>query len=517
MSYSSLTIRSHKFILSLFIIILSTATSGNAQDTVLTVTYKGSFDSLQSRILHQKRYVQVYTPPSYKPGSSQKYDVLYVLDGGNWNTSLITQIQRFIEAQGQMPPTIIVSVMGIDRNIELTPTHLDSWQAPTGGADNFLGFLKDELIPYINTNYPSDGDNTLWGHSLGGMFVVYALLKEPNTFKSYIAVDPSLWWDNILVPKLAAAKLPTLSDSTITLFISGRQGPGFHEMRIDSMEAILKLTAPKTLTWNIARYKDETHSSIRLKSTYEGLKFTYAGHSGTIEFIPMGGIVVKDKPFKLWYFDDTSKVHYTLDGTVPTSSSADAQREISLDGPAHVTFKRIMNRSRYDKTVSGDFIDGKTLKTISKPKNAKGGGLHYVYYEGNKDQLRDIKNIKPVQTGTINKDFDFKKLGSKSDYFLLADGTLEVKEEGYYVFYFKAGTGSKLFLGNNLLLQWKEFEHREVLTYIVPLTKGFYPVRLEYFNKKEEAVLPLYYITPSIMAGMDPVPVPAELEYSKTD
>ncbi len=52
--------------------------------------------------------MKVFIPAGYKAGSSDKYDVLYVLDGGNWNTSLITQIQHFIEAQERMPPTIIV-------------------------------------------------------------------------------------------------------------------------------------------------------------------------------------------------------------------------------------------------------------------------------------------------------------------------------------------------------------------------------------------------------------------------
>ena len=121
-----------------------------SQDTLLTVAYKGKLDSINSTVLKQKRFVQVFVPTSYKPGSSDKYDVLYVLDGGNWNMSIVTQLQRFIQNEGHMPPTIIVSVMGIDRNIELTPTVLKTWNAPTGGADNFLAYIRDELIPYIN-------------------------------------------------------------------------------------------------------------------------------------------------------------------------------------------------------------------------------------------------------------------------------------------------------------------------------------------------------------------------------
>src|SRR5262249_9852612 len=109
-----------------------------AQDTLLTVSYTGRLDSLNSEVLKQKRYVQVFVPSAYKEGSAEKYDVLYVLDGGNWNISLVNFIQRFLQNEGLIPPTIIVSVMGIDRNPELTPTVLKTWNAPTGGADNFL-------------------------------------------------------------------------------------------------------------------------------------------------------------------------------------------------------------------------------------------------------------------------------------------------------------------------------------------------------------------------------------------
>src|ERR1051325_2996191 len=103
-----------RFFLILLIITGSVVHSAKAQDTVLTVPYKGTLDSINSAILKQKRYIQVFVPPAYKPGSTDKYDVLYVLDGGNWNTGLMTQVQHFVEGEGNMPPTIIVSVMGID-------------------------------------------------------------------------------------------------------------------------------------------------------------------------------------------------------------------------------------------------------------------------------------------------------------------------------------------------------------------------------------------------------------------
>jgi predicted alpha/beta superfamily hydrolase len=252
----------------LFFVLFDFITSVAAQDTLLPATYHGKLDSINSIVLHQKRFIQVFVPSTYKPGTRDTYDVLYVLDGGNWSMNVVSQVNRFLKNEGLMPPTIIVSVMGIDRNIELTPTVLKTWLAPTGGADKFLAYISDELIPYINKNYPSNGDNTLWGHSLGGMFATFAMLKKPTLFKSYIAIDPSLWWDNSYVPKMAAHNLENLTDTTITLFISSRDAPSFHDMKIDTMETILKKYAPSNLKWKLTSYPGETHSSIRLKGTY---------------------------------------------------------------------------------------------------------------------------------------------------------------------------------------------------------------------------------------------------------
>ena len=245
---------------SLLIVLLGLAKLAAAQDTVLTVTYSDRLDSLNSAILQQKRYIQVFLPADYTPGSPGKYDVLYVLDGGNWNTGLITRIQRFVEDQGHIPPTIIVSVMGIDRNVELTPTHLDSWKG-SGGGEKFLGYITKELIPHIDSTYPTNGDN-----------------------------------------------------------VSGREGQ-LHDMRIDTLETVLKTSAPPGLNWKIVPYKEETHSSVRLKTTYDGLKFTYAGLVSDIQFAPDSGILLKDSPARIWYFDDTARMHYTLDGTTPTEAS----------------------------------------------------------------------------------------------------------------------------------------------------------------------------------------------------
>ncbi len=348
--------------------------------------------------------IQVFLPLDYKAGSTEKYDVLFVLDGGNWNTGLVCYQQRFVQDQGFTPSTIIISVMGIDRNAELTPSHLDDWKG-SGGAKDFLEFITTELIPHVNKNYPSNGDNALWGHSLSGMFVIYALLTKPTSFKSYIAVDPSCWWDNCLIPKMAASKLPTLQGVDATLFIGGRDTAGLRDMKIDSMINVLKNTAPASAHWKAVSYPGESHSSVRLKATYDGLKYIYEGFGGDIEVYPQAGIVVKQQPFIIWCFADTARLHYTLDGTIPTEVSPKAQRDIAIDSTATVIYKQIGNRSRYNKTVSRNYTQGEVLKPVTLPKNQKPGGFRYKYYEIAGTDRLDLKLLKPVKSLFIIPDF----------------------------------------------------------------------------------------------------------------
>jgi len=497
----------------LFCIVISFVSVAHAQDTVLNTQARGKLDSLHSAILRQERMIQVFLPAGYKAGDGKKYDVLYVLDGGNWNTGMASRLQSFLENEGFIPPTIIVSVMGIDRNVELTPTHLADWKG-SGGGPAFLSYIKNELIPYINKNYPSNGDNTLWGHSLSAMFAIYTMVNEPGLFKSYIAIDPSIWWDNAYVAKQAAAKLPGLTSQDMTLFIAGREG-ALSEMKTDTMETVLKNAAPKHLNWKLQVYKGETHSSVRLKGTYDGLKFTYDGLTSRIEFHPMNGIVLKDKPYPIWFFDDTTNLRYTLDGSIPTKVSPKVHPQIMATEPATVIYKSFGNRSRHDQTVTGVFTTEKVPPPVKQPKNLQQGGFNYAYYELKGDSTAELKNMKAIKTGITDKNFDIDKLPAKNNFALVIDGFLEVKEDGYYIFGLAADKGSKLYIANKLMITWDGDYTRRNFSCIIPLSKGFYPLRLEYYHRNPDFKLDWGYVTPRNIAAKKFTSVPLEVQYGR--
>jgi len=408
-----------------------------------------------------------------------------------------------------------VSVLGIDRVKDFTPTHLDNWST-SGGADNFLRFIKEELIPHVNKSYPVNGDNNFWGHSLGGMFITYAMLKEPALFKSYIAVDPSMWWDKGLVTKLAASRLSALAGLNTTFYVSGRDEAGLKDMGIDTFRTVLKNNAPADLRWKVVPYPGESHSSVRLKTTYDGLRYAFDGMVGNIEFHPMNGIVLKDKPIKLWYFGDTTDVYYTTDGTLPTRHAARVKPELTLAGGGKVTYTRMAARSRYNKSTTGTFTVAAPLTPIKKPRNLLPGGFQYSYYEGDWTTWPDLKGVKPTKVGVTRGEVDIvEELPRKKDYALVVDGYLESTEDGYYMLLMDADKGTKLYLDNKLLMQWDGGYNRQTDSYIAPLQKGLHPIRIEYLHKKEDFKLRLSYLTPSRMDTKDPKPIPLSAQYRK--
>jgi predicted alpha/beta superfamily hydrolase len=433
-------------------------------------------DSIYSNILKEQRAIEVVLPESYKPGSGDRYEVTYVSDG-EWNTKIIANMAAFAGYQF-MPPNIIVSLPNTYinkenmRNRDLTPTHIAN-NPVSGGADNYIAFLKTELIPYIEKKYPTKGARTYHGGSLGGLFGLYTFFKEPDLFQSYTLSDPAFWWDNGFLMKMAAAQLPTLPNPDRTVYFTGREGKALSGMGVKEMDSIFKASAPATLHWKMTVYSGETHNSMIFKTAYDGFKFTYEGYMNEdVEFHPMSGIILKDKPFTLFCFPgEYARVRYTTDGTEPTLASPVIKEGANTVSNVTELTLKAFSRKGYDRITKGNFKKGTVLPAVKKPAKVKPGGL---------DTL----------AGTIS-------------------GYVEVKEEGYYIFGLEHPSSNiKLSLGNQPLFNYDTATGKgNDQSYMVPLAKGFYPIQIKYTGAHAPA---LFYLTP----GKDhPDPIPTALQY----
>lgn len=464
-------------------------------------------DSIYSKILKEERSIKVLLPASYKPGSKEKYDVIYVTDG-EWAMDPFSFVYGWAKGENFVPPAIIVSIPNkrIDkknqRDRDFLPVHVPD-PAISGGAGNFLSFIKDELIPYVDSKYPTDGTNSIYGHSYGGLFVLYALLTDPQLFESYYATDPPFGWDNDYLIKMASEKLDSLPPGKV-LWIAGRS----ENRDIGRLDSVLQLKAPKTLHWKVVTYQNETHNSVRLKAMYDGIKFAYAGYSNSpLVFHPMNGILLKDKPETIFVMGSVPELRYTVDGSEPVRTSPEVGRQFTITGPAQLVVKSFSTTGKYDKTARGDFKLGKALPSVPKPEKVSSGGLKYSYYEGNWEKLPDFMKLKPVKTGVADSAFKITDLPRKSNFACVFNGYIKIVKEGYYIFGLVSKGGSKLYLGDKLIID-NDGVHPDVSikSFVLPLEKGFYPIRIEYFQKGEGGVFQLLYLNPETHENPGTIP-----------
>jgi len=148
--------------------------------------------------------------------------VLYVLDANLFFGTAVEMTRIMAQLYGELPPLLVIGIAydtddpGLQaelRGRDFTPTgdagfaamsrSMPGAREPTlpederlGGAPRFLSFLRDDVRPFIQDRYEvAEGGSTLFGSSLGGLFALYALLDDPDSFDAYIVTSPAIWWD----------------------------------------------------------------------------------------------------------------------------------------------------------------------------------------------------------------------------------------------------------------------------------------------------------------------------------
>lgn len=174
----------------------------------------------------QEYMVSVALPYHYHENQAKTYPVIYVLDG-NWYFGMVVDMVRIMNTRtsfcNELPDAIIVGIgypngetfeekyhqVGQRRMRDFTAMRdegLEQWHHITfpieermqsGGADKFLAFIKDELLPLIESEYRADANNRcLLGHSLGGFFGLHTVFKQPTLFHKYVIASPAEIYEN---------------------------------------------------------------------------------------------------------------------------------------------------------------------------------------------------------------------------------------------------------------------------------------------------------------------------------
>ncbi len=238
--------------------------------------------TIKSTVLGEDRIILVRTPPGYET-NKRSYPVLYMTDGDAHMGHTASTIE-FLTQNGRIPDLIVIGVTNTDRTRDLTPAKSSDKDAdgklrfPTsGGADNFLKFFETELIPEVEKQFRVQPYRIFAGHSLGGLFAINALITKPGLFNSYVAVSPSLQWENHEALKRAETFLKNQTEMKVTLFVSIGNEPGAIGEDFDKFKDLLSKSNIKDFEWQAERMMDEDHGSVVLRSHYFGLRKVYEG------------------------------------------------------------------------------------------------------------------------------------------------------------------------------------------------------------------------------------------------
>lgn len=222
----------------------------------------GTSVALPSAVMGKVRTLNIWLPPGYAD-SKQSYPVLYLLDGGiDQDFHHISGLAQLGTIVGTTRDMIVVGIETVDRRNELafpplTDARLRADYPTAGQSDRFRRFIAQDVKPWVKAHYRTSGGGAVMGESLAGLFVVETLLRQPGLFDDYIAISPSLWWDNEALNKAAPALLSGTAGHRLWLSVANEEGMG-----VAPLAALLKRQAPAGLHWTYAPRPDETHATI---------------------------------------------------------------------------------------------------------------------------------------------------------------------------------------------------------------------------------------------------------------
>ena len=441
-------------------------------------------DGIYSNLLHQQRAIEVYLPAESTADPAARFETLYVLDG-DWNAKLVAEIVTFMRKVGFLPPLIVVSVPNHfdadgtnSRDRDLTPT-ASTDQPRSGGAAEFLAFLKTELIPYVESHYPANGVRSIHGHSYGGLFLFYVLMNDPGLFGGYVVLDPAMGWDKHMFDAIVEAKLPTIPGKGLAFYVATRTGRAYEHMGMAGLKPIFERLAPADLHWHIEQYPDETHDSLKLKGTYDALKFLFDGYTqGEIAFVPDAGTLIAGRSLTLHALDHDERldIRYTTDGSEPGATSPKLGDMIRIDNAAKTRIRLISNRGIYDRDLPHHLVNGKALAPSSHAVVPGDDRWRVAFYP--LDAWPSFPSMKRLSSEAAA---NVRALAMPNDGVFSATVTrnLAVDADGYYVFLVESADKARLTMDGRRLADVDGTDGHRMKTIVEPLRRGTYRLRLD--------------------------------------
>ena len=239
----------------------------------------GISHTIHSEVLGSERMINVWLPPHWED-SETPYDVLYLLDGGlDQDFPHIAGLAQLGVLSWQYKPLIVVGIESETRIHELTaapqdPRYVAEFDG-AGGSQDFRRYIAEEVIPFIETTYRTGERRALMGESLAGLFVTETMLVAPHLFDDWIAISPSLWWDDQRLAGTATEYLAAGDRGGDRVYLTMADEGGTMQAGLDTLLAALAEAGDGPLVHYVDRRDSETHSTIYHGAALDALRRFY--------------------------------------------------------------------------------------------------------------------------------------------------------------------------------------------------------------------------------------------------
>ena len=225
--------------------------------------------------------IYIRLPDDYVQNRAKKYPVLYVLDA-QWDFKMLDSIYSGLLYDGFVPEMIIVGITysgdepdyGALRSMDYTPAK-DVFIPGSGDAPKFLAFIKEQLFPFVESNYHTDSSNRfLMGSSFGGTFTLFAMFTDPTLFNGYVASSPVVTYGGRFAYQQEAKYAKSHTDLPVKLFVGVGESEDLSYPVKDFTQVLDGRNYPG-LEMEVRVVKGEGHASNKPETYNRGLRFVF--------------------------------------------------------------------------------------------------------------------------------------------------------------------------------------------------------------------------------------------------
>jgi predicted alpha/beta superfamily hydrolase len=226
-------------------------------------------------------------PPSFAEHPERRYPALYLTDG-QWDFSLVQMLAGGLRYDKVAPEFLIVAITyagdkpDYDRlrreDYTPTPTRADGAAAPSGGdAGKFLAFVEHGVIPLVEGRYRADPKHrVLSGHSLGGLFALYALFERPELFEAVLSLSPAVGWDDryLFARERAFHTAHPQLDKRVWISVGDSEWPQFTQAAKDFIQQF-QASAYQGIHLQTRVVEGEAHAGVKPEAYNRAIRFAF--------------------------------------------------------------------------------------------------------------------------------------------------------------------------------------------------------------------------------------------------